>query len=538
MKQHSILHLNKSSLEDKLIVNNPNKKYIFLFAIIAVLSFVIRFWGLGDIPGGGGLNQDEAYAGYNAYSLLHYGYDSEGYSNPVYFVAWGSGMNVLESYCMIPFIKTLGLTTFSIRLPMALLGVISVIVFGLLLKMYFGEDKSLIGMTLLAIIPWHVMLSRWGLESNFFPGMCLLGLFFLFKSIYNRKYIILGMLFYGLSLYAYASPWIVMPFLVMGSVLYLVVTQRKYGIYLWIGLGVLGLVAAPLLLFVLVNMQLINPIVAPYISIPKLVVFRSADMGSTIDAIKNNIIFLCSFLLKQDDKLIWNSIPQIGTLYKVSYPFLVIGIAVSFYKAIRDYKNNTLDVLINIQFTLSILLGILQEINANKINIILIPLVYYCFRGIVAVYELTGARSGKLAICGIATLYCISFIFFANVYFTDYREKMEKHWGSGVDKALEYAVSIDADETSVMDIEYPVVLFFTKYPTDVFIRTVKWIDEKDAIRPIKSIEGYSFEDFYESIPEQNKVYICKADNEEGVTFMEDNKMRIERFDNYVVGTMK
>lgn len=70
------------------------------FVLILMLACFSTFFMLGTIPGG--VNQDEAYAGYEAYSLLHYGTDSYGYVNPVYFVSWGSGMNTLYSYLSIP----------------------------------------------------------------------------------------------------------------------------------------------------------------------------------------------------------------------------------------------------------------------------------------------------------------------------------------------------------------------------------------------------------------------------------------------------
>lgn len=45
---------------------------------------VFRLFALGDLLGNGALNQDEAYAGYEAWSLLNYGIDSEGYHNSVF----------------------------------------------------------------------------------------------------------------------------------------------------------------------------------------------------------------------------------------------------------------------------------------------------------------------------------------------------------------------------------------------------------------------------------------------------------------------
>ena len=48
------------------------KKEKYLFMLVIVFAIVIRFYELGYLPGNGALNQDEAYVGYEAWSLLHY----------------------------------------------------------------------------------------------------------------------------------------------------------------------------------------------------------------------------------------------------------------------------------------------------------------------------------------------------------------------------------------------------------------------------------------------------------------------------------
>src|SRR5580704_10517242 len=80
-----------------------------------VVGTVVRAYAFGAIPPG--LQQDEASAGYDAYALLHYAIDRNGFHNPVAFVAWGSGMFALGAYLAMPFIAILGLNAFAIRLP-------------------------------------------------------------------------------------------------------------------------------------------------------------------------------------------------------------------------------------------------------------------------------------------------------------------------------------------------------------------------------------------------------------------------------------
>lgn len=85
------------------LINKQDKKLVFAVMLIIIGAFV-RIFEFCAIPSG--LNQDEAF------SILNYGIDSAGYHNPCYFVSWGSGMNVLESYLAIPFIKILGCSVF------------------------------------------------------------------------------------------------------------------------------------------------------------------------------------------------------------------------------------------------------------------------------------------------------------------------------------------------------------------------------------------------------------------------------------------
>ena len=107
-------------------------KLDIIFAIIFLVAVFIRVWQFGKIPGG--INQDEAFSGYEAYSLLNYGKDSSGYANPVYFEAWGSGMNALNSYLMMPFIAIFGLKVWAIRIPQCIVACLTILAVFLLVN--------------------------------------------------------------------------------------------------------------------------------------------------------------------------------------------------------------------------------------------------------------------------------------------------------------------------------------------------------------------------------------------------------------------
>ena len=105
-------------------LKNRDLLLVLLFCLIGILARLIL---IGRIPYG--LNQDEASAGYEAWSILNYGIDRNGVSYPVHLIAWGSGQNIAYSWLCMPFIALFGLSELTVRLPMALVGCISVVLF-------------------------------------------------------------------------------------------------------------------------------------------------------------------------------------------------------------------------------------------------------------------------------------------------------------------------------------------------------------------------------------------------------------------------
>ncbi|MEG2082229.1 MAG: glycosyltransferase family 39 protein, partial [Oscillospiraceae bacterium] len=292
--------------------------------LIMLCGVLVRVVNFGTTPTG--FNQDEAFAGYEAFSLLHYGVDSWGYHNPCYFVSWGSGMNVLQSYLAIPFIKLLGCSITAVRLPQLLLACLSLPVFYLLMKNVFSTRAALTGLFLLAISPWHIMLSRWGLESNLAPAFLLLGLYFFIKGIENNRYWLASGVMYGLSLYAYSITWLVVPVTIVLWVLYLLLSKQKFSFtYLLLFGAILFVFALPQMLFLLVNKGFISEIVTPFISIPKLTVMRGAEISLknlfSPDTYKNFI----DVFIRQNDGLPWNATESFGLFYKISLPFIAFG---------------------------------------------------------------------------------------------------------------------------------------------------------------------------------------------------------------------
>lgn len=134
-----------------------SQQQIFLILIL-LIGFSVRLYAIGTVPGG--LNQDEASSGYEAFSILYYGIDRNGIANPVHLLSWGSGQNIAYSWLCMPFIAVMGLSAFSIRIPMALIGCVSVVMFYILIKELWDKNSALIAALFFADYPWHIIKSR------------------------------------------------------------------------------------------------------------------------------------------------------------------------------------------------------------------------------------------------------------------------------------------------------------------------------------------------------------------------------------------
>lgn len=166
-------------------MNKEKVKKIIIIAILLLIGILSRILFIDKQPNA--LNVDEASSGYEAWSILNYGIDRNGNFLPVFLISWGSGQNALYSYLMIPFIKLLGLNALAVRMPMAIIGCISLIVFYLLIKELKNEKVALVGLAFFVICPWHIMKSRWGLESNIFPDLVLWAVYFIVLALKKNK---------------------------------------------------------------------------------------------------------------------------------------------------------------------------------------------------------------------------------------------------------------------------------------------------------------------------------------------------------------
>ncbi len=194
--------------------------YTILFIVIVLVAILFRFMLLNSVPPSGSL--DEVSIGWNAYAILLTGKGEYGRSFPIIMQAYDDFRPAGYLYLVIPFVKLLGLTVLAVRLPSAILSLVTVIASFFLAKIVVRGYKyekwvSLTVMGLFAISPFHIYISRLGHEVN--PGLtfAFLGvLFFLWGLLSERKWlVILSGIFWAGSLYTYQSEKVFVPLIVV-----------------------------------------------------------------------------------------------------------------------------------------------------------------------------------------------------------------------------------------------------------------------------------------------------------------------------------
>jgi 4-amino-4-deoxy-L-arabinose transferase-like glycosyltransferase len=514
----------------KKIISNPQYVLVFIILFIGVLA---RILFLDGYPGG--VSQDEAFSAYDAFSLANYGVDCFGYHFPVYNTTWGSGMSALYSWLSIPFIKVFGLNMWAIRIAQAILGILSLLVLYLLMKKVTNDKIAVITLFLFAISPWHIVMVRWGLDSATTPAFLLFGMYFFILGLEKEKYLLLSAVFYGLTLYCYAFTWTLLPVILLFQVIYAVVYKKiRFSITSVLSAFVIFLFALPLMLFLLVNYDVLPEIRTGFLSIPKVAYFRSGELASGGFMGKLYTYYKVMFL--QDDENIWNTVPGFGIHYKFGLVFVFAGLFYSLWEIVKKLKNRTYHpfIFVVFQFIIGSLASlVVDKCDINKLNMLHIPAI--AFAGI-AIYKLCNVISKRLLYV-LAAIYLIGFGFFEYFYYTSYNELISKEFNAGLTEAVQYAMELTDGTICVTDKAYhSQVMFASKIPTPEYLDTVVYTNY-----PAIWLETASFGQFEftgkEILPalSEDKVYVWESTRK---SYFEENGYQVSQFSYFIVAYKK
>ena len=529
--------------------------HIILTGII-LFAAAVRLIGLGSVPAG--LQQDEASLGYDAFAIAKYGVDRNGFAYPIYPITWGcGGGSPLMIYINVLTIKLFGTGVVKLRLLPAILGIATVYIFYLILKeITLSYKKSLFGAAFLALCPWHIILSRWSLDSNIMPFTLGLSVYLFILGIKTGKTLIycLSAAAYAMCMYSYGSATIVVPIhLILISIYCL---RKKVLSVKQLILAVLTfvIVFSPLLVFYAVNYLGLPEIVTDSFSFNKFTASRSDEVFIRFDSSlprelwENIRQLIITLTIGDNDEMLCHFIPGYATLFEFTFPITFLGIFLgkrAFLKcedtkenserAIDDDKRSAMDAVFVTLLISCVLLAVGIRADVSRMVMIFLPLVYFLVKGISFIWD-------RRAACAYAVMVVVVLAagLFIKDYFTGFNDKTANLFMPGYGEAAKRAYEIAGDDTEIystyenLSAPFVIALYYTDYNPVKFADTVVYKDETDEFRVAESFGNFKFglpED-YASYAGKDAVFILSSSELDTIDGATD--CTVENFGRYSV----
>ena len=514
------------------------------FFLVFALGCFLRFYHLTTLPDG--LNQDEASIGYEAFSLAFYGVDRYGNPFPVYPITWGSGGgSPLLIYLTALSFKLFGVSVFVLRGTVAFFGCLTLPLFYLLVK----EAKSslsglqssptglqssptgLLGMLLLAIAPWHILLTRWTLDYGLIPFTFGLAILVLMKAARRQStgLYVLASALAALNMYSYGSANIVIPVFLLLCVFFLMRGKILSIRQLFLCMLMFLLVCAPLFLFYFINVCKLPEIITPFFSVER---FRSDHTASVFlsfsdlflrgEGIKNSKELLLYLSVGVENGEYYTYMPGYWTFYVFTFPVTLVGFVVSL-KRMREGRREALfavqnkaanahsashslsgtvaaEEIVFAAFLASFLFGLTVRISVNHIIMVYLPLLYYTVCGYdafmrVAAYSASGKAGGRREKFGRqiflfpALTLLVGFLFFVrdyyggrynalcadSIFFRGYGEACVYAEEAGKKEAGSPSALIYSTNTNLIS-PFMIAVFYTRMPPATYVKTIHYKD--------------------------------------------------------------
>lgn len=488
--------------------------------LIVLLAGFLRFYNLGTNPPS--LTWDEAAWGYNAYSIGLNGTDEFGRFLPHdYLESFGDFKPPMYAYLDVIPVKILGLNEFATRFPSALFGTLTVLLSYFLVKRIFWKSKknqsyALLSALILAISPWHILLSRAAFEANIASFFIILGVWGFIAGAQDKKwYLIISSVAFALSMYTFNTSRVVSPLLVI----LLVIAFRKN---LWeikkeaILAAIIGfIVFLPTFGFILspqagLRFQEVN-----IFSDSSIVKTSNQEIANDNNSFWSKVIhnrrvlYSLDFVKHYFDNLSPNflfiagdgnpkfSTQDIGQMYIWDIIFFVGG---GFLLLKRKEGNWWL-------LPLWLLLGIIPAATARETpHALRIETTLPTFQIIVAYgfVQMTEyfKKYKKIIICILFFLLFLNFAYFYHDYFYHYPSDYSGEWQYGYKQSIDYVKSIEMNYdyvqiTSALGRPYIYYLFYTKTDPNYFRKTS--VIKRDAFGfvTVESFGKYIFPENYD-----------------------------------------
>lgn len=463
-------------------------KRTILFGII-VLALILRTYKLGSNPPA--ISWDEASIGYNAYTILTTGRDEHGKLLPLdTFAAFGDYKPPIPVYLTVPFVALLGLNEWAVRLPSALAGTLTVFVFyWLVLELLRKQHVALISSVLLAISPWHIMLSRAGFEANIALLFVVMGTWMALKARGNSMYFLYCWLPFVAGIYTFNSTRYAGPAIAVGLIIFArKYIQKKQFVY---GLLIAAVALIPILPHLVSRESRLRfEEVSIFTDLRTVLISntrREVDRYSWWSGMLHNrrvgyareylIHFFDNleprFLFIKGDGNPKFSIQDTGQLLVVSAPFLAYGMLTLF----RDYPSVAWLLIWWLVVSIAPTAVARETPHALRIENTLPAFMIWTAYGWVSSVMYQVSRKRITLFFVLCSLFFIgNFMYFWHTYMTHYPKEYSGEWQYGYKQAIDVTKKYYYQYDTIVLSEsigrpYIYALFYNKYPLNTFLET-------------------------------------------------------------------
>lgn len=490
---------------------------ISLFIIIIIAAF-LRLYKLDQVPPS--LSWDEAAVGYNAFTIANWGKDEWGNFFPLAFKSFGDDKNPVHIYSTALSVRLFGLSEFTTRLPMAIYGVLNVLLLFYLARLFFKSDLAgIIAAFFLAVSPYNLQFSRFNHEANVALFFFMLGLYLFVKSVGSRKRLWLSFLCFDISIISYHSAKVVVPLMI--ALLFLLYFKKLWEAKLYVLKSSLVLVA--LIGVVFLNPALLGMARMQQSSIPDSFILQTDLYKKTNNMLLGKLdmswqryksYYTIPYLFISGDVIARHSTGAVGEFYKIDALFLIIGLLALFIKRSKA----TLIIL-----SWALLAPIPASVGGgpsetgHAARALFMMGSWHLVAGLGAYSILLLVRKRVIQIIvGLIIIIFIGFEFKSYMidYYGDYIGRQATEWQYGMKEAAIYAKEHNGYSrvymTEARSQPYIFFLYYLQTPLPDFLKTVEY--NTLPTRPsnlVASFDRYQFAywDPIESMPTPGILYI-------------------------------
>lgn len=509
----------------------------YLLILVLILAACLRFYKLGEVPPS--ISWDEAAVGYNSWTIGQYLRDEWGNFLPPYFKSFEDDKHPVHVYLTVISVAIFGLTDFAVRFPVALLGVVNVLMIYLLTKKLFG--KPWIGLAAaisMAISPYNLQFSRFNHEANFALFFFLLGSWLFFKAVNGQPFLLLlSAVSFGVDLITYHSVKVVLPIL-LGYLLFtnysLLKSIKGYS------LGA-GMIILTFIIFILINPSLSGLARVKQTSfsedrIKETYLYQQTqnlNLGwANLVASRYLAHFSLTNLVISGDINPKFSIQTVGILYKMELLFLVAGM-MTLAKKPNKVKGFILLWLLVSPIPASITGGADEVPHAGRALFLMGSLVVVNALGLARLIQMVKIRTLQVVLL-VVVIGAIGFELrsYLSSYYFDYSKVRAIDWQFGMRDVVKFVKDNPQYRqvfmTDVRSQPYVFFLYYLKTPPSEFLQKLEYNQTPSrSYSLVTKFNKYNFGnwDTIESSPLTGVLYILTPSQYDGLKYREKFKIK-------------